>query len=322
MKQNIFDNNEYLVTILDRLTRLEPAYVRYKRVFSDIINKYQNINAKNLNDDEIINIAENIFTSNLPSNNENKIKNILIDLERKYFKNFDKSMISYKYLSSDINYSEIINRIKDIQSDLKNINWLKEINKSNCAITDLRKEKKLLYPIEKVLLVEGQTELILLKTIFKLFDFDLDKEGYFVFRADGKNRLARKYYELIEYLELPIFILLDIDALEVKNLIKTKLRKKDTIYLLKSGEFEDIIPKELMIGAINNYYKNDYHCKIDDFADNISTVDNLETIHRKYGFGDYKKAKFALILKDYIKKNANREDFKNSEIKDILKALQ
>ena len=30
---------EYFITILDRLTRFEPAYKRYNRVFDDIINK-------------------------------------------------------------------------------------------------------------------------------------------------------------------------------------------------------------------------------------------------------------------------------------------
>ena len=37
------------ITILDRLTRLEPAYVRFERVFDDIINKfYINEKPKNL----------------------------------------------------------------------------------------------------------------------------------------------------------------------------------------------------------------------------------------------------------------------------------
>ncbi len=311
-------SNQYAVTILDRLTRLEPAYIRYRRVFLDIISKFSSLSTKNLDDDKIINQAFEILNSFFPIENDDYIKQTLINLEKKYFK-IDE--ISLKYLSSDINYSKILDLIDHDKSLPKNVLWLKKINSSRNDIVSLRQKLSLLYPIEKIILVEGQTEYTLLKTIFKLFDFDLDKKGILVFAADGKNRAARKYYSLIEYIQIPIFILLDKDAFQIKNLIMPKLRPIDDIYLLNDGEFEDIIPKKILSDAINNFHKNGYHCTLDDFNNENSTVENLELIHKKYGFGDFKKARFAQILKDFIENNTTKDDFKESEIKNILMRL-
>ena len=77
---------EYFITILDRLTRFEPACVRYKRVFDDIINKfYLDDKLKNLTLEEEIAIAENIFNSSVEANNDFYINTILTELEEKYF---------------------------------------------------------------------------------------------------------------------------------------------------------------------------------------------------------------------------------------------
>ena len=51
-------------------------------------------------------------------------------------------------------------------------------------------------------------------------------------------------------------------------------------------------------------------------------VKNLENIYKKYGFGEFKKAKFAQELKEYIENNTTKDDFYDSEISDIVKALQ
>ena len=45
-------------------------------------------------------------------------------------------------------------------------------------------------------------------------------------------------------------------------------------------------------------------------------------IYKKYGFGEFKKAKFAAQLKEYIESNCTKEDFKNSEIIEIINALK
>ena len=78
---------EYFVTILDRLSRFEPAYIRYSRVFEDIINKfYLDNKSRNLDLKTKIKIVEEIFNSSLISyNNDFKINSVLFNLEDTYF---------------------------------------------------------------------------------------------------------------------------------------------------------------------------------------------------------------------------------------------
>ena len=185
----------------------------------------------------------------------------------------------------------------------------------------MRENKKLLYPIEKILLCEGETEKILLNTLLNFFDIDMDSLGILLIAAGGKNQVARKYYEMIDYTKIPFFILLDKDAIETKSQIELKQRKMDDIYILNSGEFEDLIPVQILKNAINMAHTADFHCKLDDFQSDISTVHNIEQIYRKYGFGDFKKADFAKILNEYITNNANKSAFINSEIADVANKL-
>ena len=235
---------------------------------------------------------------------------------------FNFNSESYQYLSARINLSAMINEIQNYDNLAKNVIWLKKISDEKKDIYQLRKEYSLIYPIEKIILCEGQTEYTLLDTIFKLFNIDINKLGYIPIAAGGKNQVARKYYKMQEYTKTPFFILLDKDAYSIKELIEPKLRKCDTLYLLKCGEFEDLIPKIILQKTINYIHKNEYNCIFDDFSDDNSMVENLEFIYKKYGFGEFKKAKFALELKEYIENNCTKEDFTSSEIVEIIKILE
>lgn len=311
---------EYFPTILDRLTRFEPAHIRYHRVFSDIISKFSsNVKIKSLSVEEEIAIATEIFNGSLEDaeGGENaydkeseSINKLLINLEDKYFK-FNE--LSYQYQSARLNISKMIEKLEKNSIYSKNLTWLVNLKNSKNILKE-RYDKGLLYPIEKIILCEGQTEYTLLNSIFNLFDYDLNKNGIIVIPAGGKNQVARKYYEMVDYVKLPFYILLDLDAKQIQRIIEAKLASKDKIYLISSGEFEDIIPKEILINTINFIHKNDYNCAISDFEEGISTVENLNNIYRKYGFGEYKKAHFAQNLKEYIINNSKKEDFLNSEI--------
>ena len=311
---------EYFPTILDRLSRFEPANFRYKRVFDDIINKFSiSEKLKNLTLEDEIALVVEIFNSSVNENNDYYINDILRKLEDKCF-NFNSE--SYQYLSARINLSAMINEIQNYDNLAKNVIWLKKISDEKKDIYQLRKEYSLIYPIEKIILCEGQTEYTLLDTIFKLFNIDINKLGYIPIAAGGKNQVARKYYKMQEYTKTPFFILLDKDAYSIKELIEPKLRKCDTLYLLKCGEFEDLIPKIILQKTINYIHKNEYNCIFDDFSDDNSMVENLEFIYKKYGFGEFKKAKFALELKEYIENYCTKEDFISSEIVEIIKILE
>ncbi len=310
-------SKDYFITILDRLTRVVPACERYKRVFDDVINKFCISSvSKNISLTDNIKIATDIINYSTDENNNNDdIYTLLQNLEEKYFV---KNDISKLYIRAKIDYRAILNSININSSVLKNVLWLYEISNNSSNIVKLRKEKSLLYPVEKIILCEGQTEYALLKTIFKLFDYDFDKEGCLVVPAGGKNQVARKYYYMREIYNIPIYILLDRDALQIKQIIDKKLRNKDKIYLIKSGEFEDLIPNIILADAINYAHKNEYNCMLNDFINTQTSVLNLENIYKKYGFGEFKKAKFASVLDEYINKNCTKNDFENSELNEII----
>ena len=314
---------EYFVTILDRLTRFEPAKSRIERVVNDLISKFYIDENKPAEISEKIILTEKIINNSLTDKNSDFLLNqTMLEIEKKYFK-FDE--ISYQYLSNRFNFEALINEIQINEKTPKNVVWLKNILNNFKSLDDLillREKYSLLYPIEKIILCEGQTESLLLKSIFNLYGYNLDKQGVLVVAAGGKNQVAKKYYEMIEYLNLPIFILLDSDASETQALIEPKLRKTDKIYLIQSGEFEDLIPVNILKNTLNYVHNCEYNCIYDDFFQEKSMVKNLELIYKKYGFGEFKKAQFAQELKEYIKANSCQDDFENSEIKQILSALQ
>ena len=311
---------EYFSTILDRLTRFEPAYIRYKRVFDDIINKFAlDFKLKSLTLDEEIKIVENIFNSSLDGSSDFKINDVILNLENKYF---IKNELSNKYINARIDIGGMVGCIDIENNSAKNVVWLKNIVQSDFDLDKIRYEKSLLYPIEKIVLCEGETERVLLNSLFKKYDYDFEREGILLISAGGKNQVARKYYEMIEYTKIPFLILLDKDAFLIKMLIDEKLRKMDKIYILKSGEFEDLFSFEILKNAVNIAHNSELQCVREDFLINNSNVKNLENIYRKYGFGEFKKAHFANVLKDYVEQNTSKNDFLNSEIKDVVEFLK
>ncbi len=312
--------SDYFVTILDRLSRFEPAYIKYERVFNDIINKFSiSKKLKDISLNEKIALVEEIFNSSLKTyDNDFWLNDLLIEIEKKSFLNNE---LSYQYLSNRLNISRMVLEAEISKNAPKNVIWLKNIVENRKNIFELRKEKKLLYPIEKIILCEGQTEYVLLETLFKLFNISFNELGILVMPAGGKNQVARKYYNMIEYTKTPFFILLDKDALPIKNLIEPKLRKIDKIYIIKSGEFEDLIPKKVLKNAINKIHENELNCTFEDFDDNLSMVCNLENIYKKYGFGEFKKAHFAICLKKFLEQNFDKNDFENSEIIEIVRVF-
>lgn len=310
---------EYYFTILDRLTRFEPAYSRYDRVFDDIISKFSSsYKAKSLSVKDKIRVVEEILNPYLYDKNPDFITSLIRWLEEKYFK---YNEVSYQYLSSRLNFSLLLSKIDYSDNLPSNLKWFKLISQ-DCDIKKIRSEKSLLYPIEKVIFCEGETERIVLSSIMRLLGCDFDKMGILLIAAGGKNQVARKYYSMLEYIKLACFILLDKDGLEVKSLIDNKIRDIDTVYLINSGEFEDLIPKNILINTLNYIHNCEIQCCDSDFDDKLSAVKNLENICKKYGFGEFKKAHFASMLKEYIIKYCSKDDFINSELVDIAHAIK
>ena len=125
------------------------------------------------------------------------------------------------------------------------------------------------------------------------------------------------YYKLANELKLPIFVLLDKDAEENIKQIKPRLRAQDRIHLVSCGEFEDLLPKSLIVKTVNSHFKNFLAISIDDLLGNEPTVKILEEIFKTKGLHEFKKADFAKLVKE----NINSLQDISPEIKAIIEEI-
>ena len=308
---------EQLIISFDRLTRFKLTREKYFRVFSDIILSnlaepaYKRQDLLNMPANEITKIAVEIINSSLNdisaptqlTTGEGYLNRLIKDYENSIFVNDEETQ---NYLDNDIDYGLFIPFIDE--SCPINLRWLKIVDQllsDNNSLIKLRHEYGLKYPIEKVLLVEGLTEEILLPAFSKYLGFDFYKHGIQVIAAGGKNQVVKMYYKLIEELRIPIFILLDKDAEENISQIKPKLRNIDKIHLVSCGEFEDLLPKSLIIKTVNNELSNFAAITENDLDNDMPAAKNLENIFKTKGLHEFKKADFAKMVRDNITEDSD-----------------
>lgn len=303
---------EYIQICLDRLTRFKPVSERYIRVIDDVLSKYLIQMDEKLSDIQMsrkIELAQTILNSAAKNLTDLKLNEIIKNDEEKifYLTNEDR-----EFLNSKIDFLALINLLDENTLPL-NLKRLKFQN--NLTSNETREKYATLFPVSKVVLVEGITEEILLIEFAKILGLDFKKEGIFVLGAGGKNQVARKYYKLIEEIKIPIFILLDSDAKEIANLIIPKLRNKDKLHLIKTGEFEDILTGKLIKNALNFHFAQNLLNNENEFEENGHAVVELHDCFKNNGWGEFKKADFAKIIREYL------HQAKNPPVSDELKLI-
>lgn len=308
---------EQLKISIDRLTRFKNTEAKYLRVFKDILTnnlicpKFKKSELDELDYEILKNLAEKIINFSLeslgfPSDGDFVINQRLYDYEKSVFK---ISEDAEKLLKNKINYKGFLNLTTS--DDVKNLLWLKALGKDE-SIREVRKLRGLHFPVEKVLICEGITEETLLPEFAKIYGFDFEKNGIHVISAGGKNQVVKTYYQLSETLNLPIFVLLDGDAEDNLNSIKAKIRYIDGFYILKSGEFEDVLPKPLIERTLNYAFENISLSGWNLSDETIPTVKKLEEIFKHRGLHEFKKSEFATLVKTNIKdKNDLSEEIIN-----------
>lgn len=306
---------------LDRLTRFKPTEEKYLRVFKDIITsnlinpKFKKHELDEMNYEKIAEIVERIFEFTLNSRaNDISINKKLLEYERNIFK-FDKNV--ERLVNNKIDYKSAIEFTKNEEGICKNLLWLKALVNDKNPIS-IRQNKSLGFPVEKIVLVEGITEEILLSEFAKLCGINFDKEGIHLISAGGKNQVVRLFYQYAEILKLPIFVLLDKDAQNNYEEIKPKLRNCDKVHVLNCGEFEDLLPLNLIKRTINNKYKNYFQIGINDLRKDLPMTRTLEPLLKEHGF-EFKKAEFAALIKDNLIKTDISEEL--NEISKEIKTL-
>ncbi len=311
-------SKEQIIISLDRLTRFKETKEKYLRVFIDII--ISNLIEPKIKKSEILmmdfekikDIAVEIFNCSFDCNYKDfSINKKLADYENSIFNN---DLETQKLLNNNIDYISALNLV---DSDcVINLKWLKSLVVENNQ--KLMREKYLLkFPIEKVILVEGITEEILLPAFSRYLGFDFYQKGIQIIPAGGKNQVVKMYYKLQEELKIPIFLLLDKDAEDNIKQIMPRLRNIDKVHLVSCGEFEDLLPKSLIVKTVNSHFENFMTISENELLEENSTVENLENIFKQKGLHEFKKAEFAKL----VKVNINEYSDISEEIKDIIKEI-
>ena len=302
---------EQLIISIDRLTRFKDTETKYLRVFKDILTsnllfpKFKKAELDKLNYSELKNFAEYIINFSLEqlgysTESDFSINKYLYEYENSVFKLDENTQI---LLQNRINYSAFVNLLKE-ENNPQNLRWLKAISEKQ-NIEQARKEKGLKFPIEEVLIVEGATEETLLPEFARKCGFDFDKEGIYILSAGGKNQVVKLYYALVEKLKLPIFVLLDKDAAQNREYILTKLRDSDKVHLLECGEFEDLLPIELVERTLEYELNNISIIEQEMITTEESMVKNLEEVFKTRGMHEFKKVEFAQMVKRNILTDAD-----------------
>lgn len=289
-----------IIISLDRLTRFKHPEDKYLRVFKDIITsnliepKYKKSELALMDYIEIRDLAQEIINFSIgKSAGDFQINKKLLQYEKSTFK-FDKNV--EKLIDNEINYSTAITLF---EGDLPlNLKWLKSLQYDENQIEN-RSNFALKFPIEKVILAEGITEEILLPKLASVLGYDFDKYGINLISAGGKNQVVKLFYQFAEILKLPIFVLLDSDAAENFEEIKPKLRKGDKVHILEKGEFEDVLPLNLIKRTLNQIFRNFSSVVIDDLRQDLPMTQVLNEIFKQRGM-EFKKAEFAALVGENI----------------------
>ena len=299
MKYKKLTKQQILISI-DRLTRFKPAEEKYLRVFKDIVlsnliePKLKKTDLENMEYSQIRDYAVEIFNNSFDETVNNfSINKKLSEYENRVFYNSDDVQA---LLDNKLDY---ISALKLAEENIPNLEWLRNITKDN--VKEVRKKEKFLFPVEKVVIAEGITEEILLPVFADILGYNFNENGVKILAAGGKNQVVKLYYKLYHDLKLPIFVLLDKDAESNEELINTRLRKQDEVYLLHSGEFEDLLPKKLIVKTVNNEFKNFISITEADLDTGMSTVKTLEELFRDKCLHEFKKADFANRIKGQIR---------------------
>lgn len=314
---------EQLTISIDRLTRFKNPEVKYLRVFGELITnnliqpKYKKSDIEKMDSEEVKNLAELIINYSLenfglPKDEDYIINQRLYDYEESVYiinENIEK------FLKNKINYKAFVTLIDE--NSPKNLKWLKALG-SPMDIKQERFKNSLRFPVEKVVIAEGATEETLLPEFAKRCGYDFDKEGIYVLSAGGKNQVVKLYYRLVDSLKLPIFVLLDKDAKENLEEIKPKLRPIDKIHLLACGEFEDLLPLELVQRTLDYQLNNISMMEKEMLNAPEPRVKILEEVFKTRGMHEFKKVEFAQMVKKNIKTNADISD----EICEIINEIK
>ncbi len=317
-----------IVLSLDRLTRFKNPEIKYRRVFYDVILKnlsYPSVSKHKLDElpaSFLVRVVQEIWNESVDSLYKNcDCPFTLKDLDSIQYAISDEYTLAL--MNADLKIAPIIKYGLSIENENLplNLRFLNLLLKANSDITNLktvsekiRSDYYTLFPIKKIILAEGITEEILLPQFSKVLGHDLKKEGVYLFATGGKSKILSIYAEFKYIMKIPMFVLLDNDAEPVYNDVVSVLRPQDKAYLIKSGEFEDILPKHIIQKAFSEMNYDVIPAQIQELSCEEGTCKSLETLWKSRGLGEFRKAHLAKAVKKVI---ISKDDV-SEEIKTIV----
>ncbi len=148
-----------------------------------------------------------------------------------------------------------------------------------------------------VLLVEGQTESLILPTFAKLLGVNFNARAVYIESCGGAKQVVKHYLNLKELTTLPIICVLDADVSESAEIITDSLRTQDRMLTMNAGEMEDSFTPTTFHRLLNIYLKETGCLEPIGFSElTTSEGDRIEVLDRLFrirGLGNFDKIGFA-----------------------------
>ena len=147
-----------------------------------------------------------------------------------------------------------------------------------------------------LLLVEGQTEAIVLPHFARLSGLSFSQLGVEVIASGGAKQVSRRYLTIKDTVRLPIVCVLDGDAEHSAELIEDSLRDCDQLVSLAVVELEDSYSSEQLLYLLEEHLarfgQTLSQCEF-ALPESGRRKDALNKIYRDRGLGDFDKIGFA-----------------------------
>lgn len=267
---------------------------------------------KNLRDQILYTMNENSFNTCIPQNlscNFDFLREIYLSYKITYPLNianlldFVKKELDIDYISSIPGLKRLIwinNFIKNHKFEIDSFTLFDDLDCIYNMGEKYREKESVRFPEKLLIIVEGATEEKLLPVFSEKMGVDFYKTGVQLIAAGGKNQVIRIYKEIYKKLSIPILVILDADAQNIAEEIKPVLSEKDRIFILPEGEFEDILPVDLILKAVNKFYRLTTNINKDEIDLVSPRVEALSNLWKEKGLGEFDKVAFAKIIAENV----------------------
>jgi hypothetical protein len=166
-------------------------------------------------------------------------------------------------------------------------------------IAEIAQEFDLPRPVRELVIVEGETEKLLLPLFAQAMGLNFSRLGIKVLPAGGKNHVLSLYKAHARTLQIPICVILDSDAAEIASELQGHQRSQDCIFQIEEGEFEDLYDLGLTLKTINRHYQPFPEVTPARYrelaeAQNVrGRVQMLKLLWQAYNLGSFDKVEFA-----------------------------